>query len=176
MDFIRIGDKIVSREKIDEAIDDILTQRAKGLSQAEVANEMGLDRTFISRLETLGELRKGGSIALVGFPLANCEDVKRVAKEEGVDFTMVMNEEERLNFAKTKTGVDLLNDLMGLIGSFRRYHKVILIGSDKRLEIMKGLLDKNTEVATVVIGHSPMSRDVTVDPESLRETIRNLKG
>ncbi|MEX0974410.1 MAG: helix-turn-helix transcriptional regulator [Bacillota bacterium] len=176
MDFVRIGDKIVSREKIDEAIDDILIRRAKGFSQAEVAGEMGLDRTFISRLETLGELRKGGSIALVGFPLANCEDVKKVAKEEGVEFIMVMNDEERWSFVKGKTGADLLNDLMGLIGSFRKYHKVILIGSDKRLEIMKGLLDKNTEVVTVVIGRSPMSRDVTVDPESLRETIRNLKG
>jgi hypothetical protein len=137
---------------------------------------MGLDRTFISRLETIGELRKGGSIALVGFPLANCEEIKKVAKEEGVDFIMVMNEVERWDFVKGKTGAELLNDLLGLIGSFRKFHKVILIGSDKRLEIMKGLLDKNTEVVTVTIGRSPMSRDVTVDPESLRTTIRNLKG
>ncbi|MGE5578417.1 MAG: helix-turn-helix domain-containing protein [Bacillota bacterium] len=176
MDFVRIGDKIVSREKINEAIDDILTRRAKGLSQAEVASQMGLDRTFISRLETLGELRKGGSMALVGFPLSNCEEIKRVAREEGVEFVLVMNDDERWDFVKGKSGIDLLNDLMGLIGSFRRYQKVILIGSDKRLEIMKGLLDKNTEVVTITIGRSPLSRDVTVDPESLRETIRNLKG
>ena len=100
MDFVRIGDKIVSREKINEAIDDILTRRAKGLSQAEVASQMGLDRTFISRLETLGELRKGGSIALVGFPLSNCEEIKRVAREEGVEFVLVMNDDERWDFVK----------------------------------------------------------------------------
>ncbi len=176
MDFVRIGDKIVSREKIDEAVSDILTRRAKGLSQADVANEMGLDRTFISRLETLGELRKGGSMALVGFPLANCEEVKRVAREEGVEFIFVMNDEERWDFVRDKSGIDLLNELMGLIGSFRKYQKVVLIGSDKRLEIMKGLLDRNTEVVTISIGRSPMSRDVTVDLESLRKTIRNLKG
>jgi len=176
VDFVRIGDKIVSREKIDEAIDDILTLRAKGLSQAEVASQMGLDRTFISRLETLGELRKGGSMALVGFPLSNCDEVRQVAREEGVDFVLVMNDEERWDFVKGKSGIDLLNDLMGLIASFRKYQKVILIGSDKRLEIMKGLLDRNTEVVTITIGRAPLSRDVTVDPESLRETIRNLKG
>jgi len=176
VDFVRIGEKVVSREKIDEAIDDILNRRAKGLSQAEVAGEMGLDRTFISRLETLGEIRKGGSMALVGFPLANCDEVEKVAREEGVEFVLVMNDVERWDFVKTKNGINLLNDLMDLIASFRKYQKVILIGSDKRLEIMKGLLDKNTEVVTVTIGRSPMSRDVAVDPESLRTTIRNLKG
>ena len=176
MDFVRIGEKVVSREKIDEAIDDILNRRAKGLSQAEVAGEMGLDRTFISRLETLGEIRKGGSMALVGFPLANCDEVEKVAREEGVEFVLVMNDVERWDFVKAKNGINLLNDLMDLIASFRKYQKVILIGSDKRLEIMKGLLDKNTEVVTVTIGRSPMSRDVAVDPESLRTTIRNLKG
>lgn len=176
MDFIRIGDKVVSREKINEAIDAILTQRARGLSQSEVASQMGLDRTFISRLETLGELRKGGSIALVGFPLGNCDEVRTVASEEGVDFTLVMNDEERWRFVREKTGADLLNFLMGIIGEFRKFEKVILIGSDKRLEIMKGLLDRNTGVATIVIGRSPMSGDVYLNPESLRETIRNLKG
>jgi len=176
LDFVRIGDKIVSREKINEAIDHILASRAKGMSQAEVAGEMGLDRTFISRLETLGELRKGGSMALIGFPIANCDEVRRIAAEEGVEFTLVMTDAERWSFARDRSGVDLLNDLMSLIGSVRKYDKVILIGSDKRLEIMRGLLDKETEVATIVIGRSPMSGDVTVNPEQLRAIIRNLRG
>jgi transcriptional regulator with XRE-family HTH domain len=176
LDFVRIGEKIVSREKIDDAIDDILTQRARGLSQSEVANQMGLDRTFISRLETLGELRKGGSLALIGFPLANCDEVRKVAAEEGVEYTLVMNDVERWSFARDRSGVDLLNELMALIGQVRKYDKVVLIGSDKRLEIMRGLLDKKTEVATIVIGRSPMSGDVYVNPESLRQTVKNLKG
>ncbi len=176
MDFVRIGDKIVSREKIDDAVSDILTRRARGLSQSDVASQMGLDRTFISRLETLGELRKGGSMALIGFPLANCDEVRRIGAEEGVEYMLVMNDVERWNFARDRTGVDLLNELMALIGSIRKFEKVVLIGSDKRLEIMRGLLDKKTEVATIVIGRSPMSGDVYVNPESLRDTIRNLKG
>lgn len=176
VDFVRVGDKVISRQKIDEAIGSILAQRSRGLSQSDVAGQMGLDRTFISRLETLGELRKGGSIALIGFPLSNCDEVRRVAQEEGVEFTLVMTEKERWDFVKGKSGIDLFNELMGLIASIRRYEKVIIIGSDKRLDIMKGLLDRNTEVATMVIGQSPMSGDVCLNPESLREAIRNLKG
>ena len=58
----------------------------------------------------------------------------------------------------------------------RRFDKVIFIGSDKRLEIMKGLVDRNTEVATIVIGRSPVSGDVYLNPESLRKVIQGLKG
>lgn len=176
MDFVRIGDKVISRQKIDEAVDAILSRRAKGQSQADVAAEMGVDRTFISRLETLGELRKGGSIALIGFPISNCDEVREIASSEGIDFTLVMNDDERWRFVRDRSGIDLLNDLMGLMGSIRRFDKVIFVGSDKRLEIMKGLVDRNTEVATIVIGRSPMSGDVFLNPDSLRKVIRSLRG
>lgn len=176
MDFVRIGDKMISREKIHEAIDAILSRRSKGQSQSEVAADLGVDRTFISRLETLGELRKGGSIALIGFPIANCDEIRDVAKAEGVDFTLVMTDEERWAFVRQRSGIDLLNELMTLIAYVRRFDKVIFIGSDKRLEIMKGLVDRNTEVATIVIGKSPVAGDVYLNPESLRKVIRGLKG
>ncbi|QUL97760.1 MAG: helix-turn-helix transcriptional regulator [Candidatus Fermentithermobacillus carboniphilus] len=176
MEFVRIGDKVISRQKLEDAIDEILSLRSKGLSQAEVAQKTGVDRTFISRLEGLGELRKGGSIALVGFPLSNCDEIRKVAAEEGVDFTLVMTDEERWAFVRERSGADLLNDLMRLIATVRKYEKVILIGSDKRLEIMKGLLDKGTEVSTIVIGRSPMTGDVYLNPQSLREVIREMRG
>jgi len=176
LEFVRIGDKVISRQKIESAIDEILSLRSKGLSQAEVSSKTGVDRTFISRLESLGELRKGGSMALVGFPLANCDEVRKVAQEEGVEFVLVMTDEERWSFVKEKTGVDLLNELLGLIATVRQYQKVILIGSDKRLEIMKGLLDRDTDVSTIVIGRSPMLGDVYLNPESLRKVIRQMKG
>lgn len=176
MDFVRIGDKVISRQKIDEAIDAILTRRAKGESQADVAAEMGVDRTFISRLETLGELRKGGSIALIGFPISNCDEIREVAKSEGVDFTLVMSDQERWAFVRDRSGINLLNDLMELMAMIRRFDKVIFVGSDKRLEIMKGLVDRSTEVATIVIGRSPMSGDVYLNPDSLRQVIRSMKG
>ena len=70
MDFIRIGDKVISKEKLWSKIEKILDLRVKGLSQHEAARRMSLDRTFISRLEDW-ERRKGHSIAVVGFPIKN---------------------------------------------------------------------------------------------------------
>ncbi|GFR35632.1 helix-turn-helix domain-containing protein [Thermobrachium celere] len=60
MDFVKIGDKIISKSRINKKIDEIIELRSKGYSQQEVAKELDIDRTFISRLESLGEVRKGG--------------------------------------------------------------------------------------------------------------------
>lgn len=176
MDLIRIGDKVVSRDKILDAIDEILSLRQKGLSQSEVSEKVGVDRTFISRLESLGEIRKGGSIAIIGFPLANPDEIRKVAREEGVEYDLLMTDEERWKFVKEKSGVQLLNELMQIIATVRKFNKVILIGSDWRLEIMKGLLDRETEVALMNIGRSPITGNVYLNPESVREVIRRIKG
>ncbi|MGI6643000.1 MAG: helix-turn-helix domain-containing protein [Bacillota bacterium] len=176
MDFIRIGDKVISRQKIDEVISTILAARTRGLSQSEVAAKTGIDRTFISRLESLGEVRKGSSMAVIGFPLSNCDEIRRVCQEEGVDYTLLMTDEERWQFVRDRSGNELLNELMGLVAKVRQFAKVVLIGSDKRLEILKGVMDKNTDIAAIVIGRSPMSGDVYLNPETLRRTIRGMKG
>lgn len=176
MDFVRIGDKVINRQKLEATVNDILSSRAKGMSQAEVAAKLGIDRTFISRLESLGEIRKGGSIALIGFPLSNCDEVRRLAEEEGVDFTFVMTDEERWKFVKERSGGELLNEIMQLITQARGHSKVILIGSDRRLDITRGMFDSDTEIAEVVIGRSPMAGDVHLNIELLREIIRGMKG
>jgi len=176
VDFIRIGEKVISLQKIDDEIRNILIERSKGLSQAEVAAKTGIDRTFISRLEGIGEIRKGGAIAVIGFPIANCDEIKRVALEEGVEFTFVMTDAERWSFVRERSGNDLLNEIMRLLSRARDCQKVILIGSDKRLAIMKGLFDRGTEIATIVIGRSPMTGDVYLNPDALRDVIRKMKG
>ncbi len=176
MGFVRISDKVISRQKIDNAIDEILDLRTQGFSQSDVADKAGVDRTFISRLETLGEVRKGGSIAMIGFPLSNCEEIRQLAIEEGIEFVLLMTDQQRWDWVKQKSGIDLFNKLLDLITTIRNYDKVILIGSDKRLELVKGLLDRHTQVFTVVIGQSPMTGDVRLNPELLRRMIVQVKG
>jgi len=73
---LRIGEKIINRQKINQIIDEMLNLRSQGFSQQEVANRVGIDRTVISKLETLGEVRKGGRVALVGFPIENREELR----------------------------------------------------------------------------------------------------
>lgn len=173
MDLIRIGDKLISMEKIIESIEEMLKLRQQGLSQAEVAKKFDTDRTFISRLENLGEVRKGKTIALVGFPIKNIDEIRDLAVQEGVDYVLLMTDKERWDFVYEKTGIELLNEVMGLIYKVRQYDVVIIIGSEQRLRLFKALLDK--EVVSISIGKSPITQDKYIDPDSLREVIRKLK-
>lgn len=173
MDLVRIGDKVVSRQKLADITERILEMRARGFSQQEVADRLGVDRTFISRLESLGEVRKGRTIAIVGFPIENKEELEQVAREEGVDYTFLLTDKERWEFLEGKSGAELFNQLMGIIYTVRQHDAVILLASDRRVSLMKGLVDK--EAILVPIGSSPLTRGARVDPERLRALIRAVK-
>lgn len=169
MEFIRIGEKIISREKIIRVIDRLLELRKQGLSQQEVANRLNLERTFISRLEGIGEVRKGERIAVVGFPIKNKEEIVNLLRELGVDYFLIMTETERWQFVKEKTGVQLLNELMDIIATIRTYDTVVLIGSNMRIKLGQALLDK--EVIGLEIGESPIEEDRYVEPSVIRKII-----
>lgn len=174
MDYIRIQDKIISAQKINTTIEKILQLRARGLSQQEVADRLGLDRTFISRLEGVGEVRKGRSIACIGFPILNKQEIKDILEEGGVDFVLLMSEQERLGYVDQRSGREMLNELMELIGRMHNYEKVIAIGSDQRVKMIAGMLD--SEVITVEIGASPLTEDKWVDPQKIRHILKAIKA
>lgn len=174
MALIRVGDKLIDRNRIDRAIDRILDERRRGRSQQEVAEKFKIDRSFISRLENLGEIRKGGTIAVVGFPIGNKEELYRVCQEEGVDFTLLLTEKERWAFVEERSGIELVNEIMELIRRVRAYDTVIVLGSDKRVEMIQALL--GNDVVSEPIGHSPLREDVYYEPEKLRALIRALQG
>lgn len=172
-DFIRIGEKVLSRRKIDDAIDRILELRFQGFSQQEVADRLHLDRTFISRLESLGELRKGATIALVGFPVLNRDEIRRVAEEEGVDYVFLLSEAERRAFLEKRDGLTVFNEVMEIVAHVRQYDVVILLVSDRRAGIIGALLDR--EVVPLAIGKSPIEEDKWVDPDQLRQLIAGVR-
>jgi len=169
---LRIGEKIINRQKVHQIIDEMLDMRSQGLSQQEVANRVGIDRTVISKLETVGEVRKGGRVALVGFPIKNCDELRIMAKQEGIDYSLLMTEQERWDFVQKKTGVDFFNAIMEIVTALRNYDVVIILGSNMRIKLMTALLDK--EVIGVKIGESPIAEDKYVNPESIRVIIRHL--
>ncbi|MBF7082812.1 helix-turn-helix domain-containing protein [Desulfallas sp. Bu1-1] len=174
MDLIRIGDKVISRHKIDFFINEILRLRSSGLSQTEVAGRLGIDRTFVSRLENMGEVRKGKSVAVVGFPIANREELFALLQREGVDFVLLMSESERWDFVRQKSGIELFNAIMELIAKAHSYDQVVVIGSDKRIKIIRAALDK--EVVGLEIGESPLKEDKYVDPAEVLAIIRAIKA
>lgn len=173
MDFVRVGEKVISKKKITGIVDKILELRVKGLSQQEVANQTGTDRTFVSRLETLGEIRKGSRIAAVGFPVLNKQEILELLQHEGVDFTFIMTEKERWDFVHNMSGAQLVNYMMSLIGEARKYDVIILIGSYQRIKIIEAMLD--CEIVGLPIGESPIEEDKYVDPYKLREILSSIK-
>ncbi|MBT9154600.1 MAG: hypothetical protein DDT37_01020 [Firmicutes bacterium] len=173
MQYVRVGDKLVSRDKIMRTVDKILERRSAGMSQQEVAYEMNIDRSFISRLETMGELRKGGKVALIGFPVSNKGELADVAQEYGVDHIFLMSEEERWDWVRAKTGAELLNEIMGLVGTIRAFDTVIMLGSNMRIKLVEAVVDK--QIIAIILGETPLREDKYVDPEVLRSLLKGLK-
>ncbi|SMB99980.1 putative transcriptional regulator [Thermanaeromonas toyohensis ToBE] len=172
MDFIRVGEKLLDRRKIYSAVERILELRAQGFSQEEVAQKVAVDRTFISRLEKLGEVRRGRRIAVIGFPVANKEELHQMLEEEGVEYIFLLTEAERWDYVRQKNGLQLINEIMEIIARLREYDVVVIIGSDYRIRLSEALLGR--EVVGVEIGTSPIREDRVVDVERLRGLIRQL--
>lgn len=174
MELLRLGEKIISRRKIDRFIDEILGLRSKGLSQTEVAARLGVDRTLVCRLENLGEIRKGRSLAVVGFPILNKKELHDALEQEGVDFIILMSEAERWEYIRQKSGVDLFNSIMELIAKAHSFDQVLVIGSSQRIKIFEAVLDK--EVVGFEIGESPIQEDKFVDVDKIVRLVRAIKG
>jgi len=173
MPYVRVGEKLVSRDKIMRTIDKVLERRSTGMSQQEVAYEMNIDRSFISRIETMGELRKGGKVALIGFPILNKAEIEGIALEFGVDHIFLLTEEERWTWVRSKTGTELLNEIMELVATVRAFDTVILIGSNMRIKLAEALVDK--QLIPIAIGETPLREDKYVPPELLSNLLQGLK-
>lgn len=171
MEFIRVGDKVIGYEQLTNLIAEILNRRAEGATQQEVARELGVERSFVSHLERLGEVRRGNRVALVGFPIANCDEVRTVAEECGVEFVYVLSESERRAFVN-KDGSFLFNEILEILARLRDFDTVVLLASDWRIKVIGKILGR--EVMGVPIGKSPIKKDQRVDPDNLRKLLSRV--
>ncbi len=174
MALVRVGEKVIDRDKINRVLDKLFDLRRNGASQAEAAAAVGIDRSFVSRIENLGEVRKGKRVALIGFPVGNKAEVEAVAKRAGVDYTWLMNNEERWAYVENRSGIELLNDVVREISGFQQYEQVIFLGSDFRVRLIEAIL--GDRVTSIVIGHSPIHEDVHVDPHEIAAVIEAVRG
>jgi len=132
VELYRIGDKVVSREKLVDAVEAILSDRQSGATQEEAARNAGVQRSFVSFLETLGEVRRGPRVALVGFPIANCEEVRALAEDHAVDFVLVMSQSERESI-ESGSSAQVFNQLLETLAALRDFDTLVLIASDWRI-------------------------------------------
>ncbi len=173
VELLRIGEKLISPERIRSRIEQMLALRVQGLSQQEVAERLGVDRTFVSRLEALGEVRKGGRLALIGFPIANRTELEAVAQRCGVEFVLLMNNEERWRYVQERSGAEVVNEIMNLISKARGYDMVVFLGSDMRIRMAEAMLGSEAVIG-VQIGRSPITEDCYVDPARLEALLTQL--
>ncbi|MGI6585566.1 MAG: transcriptional regulator [Gracilibacteraceae bacterium] len=174
MNLIRIGEKVISIPRINNKINEILQCRMLGLSQQETADKLGVERTFISRLEGIGEIRKGKSIAAIGFPIKNRAEVEKVLKTYGVDYFLLMSEAERIDYVNNCSGAQLANRIIELVNKLRGFDIVIVMASDYWNRLARELLDN--KVIEIDIGKSPIKKDVNVNLDNLTEILKTLKG
>jgi transcriptional regulator len=165
-----MGGKVISLRKLNSIIIEIFNLRSAGLSQTEVASRLGLDRTLVCRLESLAEVRKGRRLAVLGFPVANKDELEEALQAEGVDFILLLNEHERWEFVRNKSGIDLFDSIMELIALIHTFDQVIFIGSNKRIKIIEAVLDK--EVIGYEIGESPILEDKHIPPGDILSLVR----
>lgn len=173
MRLIRIGEKVISEEKLRKEISKILKLRTEGLTQEEVARKLGVERTFVSRLESLGEIRRGEKIALVGFPVKNKEEIVSLSEKFGIDYTLILTEQERNDFVQVRDKSKLFNDTLGIITFLLDFDVIVFLGSDKRVDFAEKLF--HIQVIGIEIGKSPITEDKYVDPEIIENVLKEVK-
>lgn len=171
MRLYRIGDKVVSEDKLRDAVRGILEERESGATQEDAARAHGVQRSFVSFLETLGEVRRGDKVALVGFPIANAEAVKELARNHSLDFVLVLSQDERESI-ESGDATRVFNQLLETIAALREYDTLVLIASDWRIRTMERIL--GTEVIGIPLGHSPLRTDVSVDLAELDRVLESV--
>lgn len=164
MRLYRIGEKLVSAERVSDAITEILVDREAGATQEEVARRHGVQRSFVSFLETLGEVRRGARVAIVGFPIANGDEVRALAEQHAVDFTLLISQAQRESI-EAGSGGEIFNMLLETLADLRDFDVVVLMASDWRISTIEKIL--GTEVIPMTLGPSPIKSDVTVDVAAL---------
>lgn len=171
MRLFRIGDKVISEDKLHDAISAILEEREGGATQEDVARSHQVQRSFVSFLETLGEVRRGERVALVGFPVANVAPVKALAEKYAVDFALVLSQEER-EAVESGDASRVFNSLLETIAVLRDYDTVVLLASDWRIKTMEKIL--GAEVVGIPLGASPLRHGVEVDLAELESVLAGV--
>jgi len=168
----RIGEKMISLDKAVRQVEKALELRERGVSQQEAANRLQLDRSFLSRLESIGEIRKGSRVAVIGFPLANAAELSAVCSAYGLDFFLLLNNLDRWKMVQDKQALDFFNTIFELVTRLRQFDTLIMITSDKWYNLAEALLD--LQIMHIDLGPTPIDDDRTVDPEHLRDTLKQV--
>ncbi len=75
---------------------------------------------------------------------------------------------------KSRTGAQLLNDVMAIVAKLRENDVVIVAASDMRIRSAEALLDK--QVVGISIGETTIEEDKYLDPQLIADVMQSIKG
>ncbi len=142
MELIRIGEKIISRDRLLKLVSEILHRRSRGATQQEVASVLGVERSFVSHLEGLGEIRRGRRIALIGLSAENRTQIEEIAREYAVDFIFLPDEDHGHFTLSGENPIELFNQVLEILTKLKEFDLVILLTPDKGLSLLEKVLGK----------------------------------
>ncbi|MEG0970681.1 MAG: hypothetical protein RSE47_06190, partial [Acidaminococcaceae bacterium] len=103
----------------------------------------------------------------------NTDEIINLAVQEGIEFTIVLNEKERWDFVSEKSGVQLLNEVMSIVSRLRENDIVIVAASNMRIHLAEALLDK--QVIGLQLGESPIEEDKYLKPQLIKDIMQQIK-
>lgn len=156
MKTVKIGDKIISLERARSLIERIFHLRQSGSTQQEVASMLGVERSFISHLEGLGEIRRSKQIALIGSGIRNAAEVEEMGRNLGLDYIRLFG---------SKASVE---EILSALNWVQSTDFIVFVGRDSEITLFEKIIDKK------ILG-IPTSRDNgLVDTAKLRQTLKDL--
>ncbi len=138
-----IGDKVISLERANALVDRIFDLRSTGSTQAEVAKMLGIERSFISHLEGIGEVRKSKEIAFIGSGVVDSERVDGVARDLGFEHVFI-----------NADGMTRIEDALGVLTILKDIDFIIFLGPATEHRLLETVLDKK------IIGIAPAKEEV----------------
>jgi len=165
----RVGEKMISLDKATRLVEKVLDLREKGVSQQETARRLHLDRSFVSRLEATGEIRKGNRVAVIGFPLENTEQLSDICQSYGLDFYLLLNNRDRWEMVRDQQALDFFNRMFDLIARLREFDTLIMISSERWHQLAEALLD--IQIIYINLGPTPIREDRFLEPQQLKKTL-----
>jgi hypothetical protein len=111
---------------------------------------------------------------LIGFPIKNKEELTHLAKELGIEYILLLTQEERFEFIKKKEKSELFDEIIEIIVNLADFDLIIFMGSDMRVPVVEKIF--SVQVIGIVIGHSPIKESKYVNPERIIEIVKQVKN
>lgn len=165
----RIGEKMISLDKANRLVERVLELREQGVSQQEVSKRLHIDRSLVSRIETIGEIRKGSRVAVIGFPLANADQLSDICRDYGLDFFLLLDNEKRWDLVRDQQALDFFNRMFEMIARLREFDTLIMISSEKWHHLAEALLD--IQIIYINLGATPIQEDCFIDPKYFKKVL-----